>query len=1443
MKNKTRIGRKSYTAFLLACSLLACSIPVSAAEGDGGKPGIAIENLRTDYLENPIGIEADSVSFSWNLESNVIGAAQTAYQIRVYEKGEESRLVWDSKKVKSSRSVGIPYEGSALKEATAYRWTVQAWNEEGKEIPAREAEFETGVTHLPEWTQTEFIRMNAGSSAPIFRTERKLSGEVGSARLYITALGVYEAYINGSRVGTVKEDGKIEYHHMNPGYGNKNISLGYQTYDVTDWLKDSDRAALSIAAGTGWYYGMAAVSSQPAVKAMLKIVYTNGQEETVRTNTEEWRGTLDGPVTANGVYYGEDYDAGLAEELGDFTQAGYDDSGWAGSGASAEQALPVIQNELSAQSARYVKLTVNRTGPATTGDNENRLQIMELQLLDAAGTNVAAGIVPEVTHDFTHTNWNRSFMTDGDDGSSSDRGWSSAILGTEGRTSLDISDDPVVITLDLGQEKNFQTLRMYPRTQIAAVSGTECVNYPKEYKVEVSADGVQWHPAGTYQVGRLTNTVRYGDMKISAASYAGEIRAQAGIPGKILDQYSKDPVSATIYSGQKASSAYAGGEINVESYYAYERPEDELYLGAYHEVSPEREILENGIALHRGQTMIIDMGQNMTAVPELVFSAGEGTELTMNFAEILNDGSESGTGAKQADGPRGSLYQKSLRGARSAVRYTFAGKGKETYQPSMSFFGYQYIGLTATGDVTVYSARSKALSSVSEQTGEIETNNENVNKLFSNTLYGQMSNYFTTATDCPQRDERLFWTGDTQAFAQTAVYNFDSLAFLNDLQEIMSENTMIQGYVSSVADDMGGFFGNCAAGWSDVEVVLPWTLYMQTGDVSILERNWEAMQKYMTYLESTERGADQAPLSGDRNFGEWLSFQGTSTAVIADYYYGYDAYLMSRAAKALGRTEEAGKYSEKFEAIRTQFLKTHVTFTDGKLTIKSGDTSASRYQFQYNMGKSGVWEDNSQAALLWMLKLGFYDGDEMKEAAEKLLVDNIRNVNQPAGSVRNLYGANTLSVGFLGSNVITPVLSDLGYGDVSYDLLLQDGQPSWLFEVKAGSTTVWERWDSYTPGVGFGDSEMNSFNHYAYGSVLEWMYRYMAGISADESDPGFRHIILQPTMDTGKAYNGEARIRSVAGSYQSYCGKIESSWKSDGDGNLTQYQVRIPANTTAVLYLPVDGNAIQGFKPVKGVSEAKMSAHNGRDTVEIALESGGYEFTVQDGKLEVSHGEGYVPEYVSTDVDEWFTDVDPVDMVSKWPVPEIQDVFDRGLMKGMSEHVFGVGAPMARSHLALTLWRAEGTDGAGPEPEGEVISFRDVQEMDAETKAAVAWASSVGIIGGYKDEKGNPTGYFGPSDHITREQLALMMVRYAQYKGYGEENAEAPEEALNGFTDLDQINRNDNGEARKALAWAVSNGIVQGEGGTTRINPRGQVLREVCATFLSRFEKNVAEKE
>ena len=1609
---------KRLAAAVLAGCLTFSSIPVYAAHPSEYTNGeTQITGLTTEYLKNPIGIDTNSIHFGWKMLSSTIGAKQTAYQVIVTAADNSGNVAWDSGKVESDRSTGIVCQGS-LQEGTVYQWEVIVWNEYN-ETYSNSASFETGVTNQQEWADAEFIRLNASPIAPIFRTEQDISGKISKARLYITSLGSYQAFVNGSQVGEFDDEGNVTYHHMNPGYGNGNISLGYQTYDVTPFLSGSDKAAISVVAGTGWYNGMGNTTSRPAVKALMVIDYSDGGRKVIQTNTTDWKGTLEGGITGNGIVHGEDYNACFAEELGDFTQVGYDDSKWVNSEEGEEEtdSVPYLENKFTPQTASYVRVLVKETGPADN-KREHLLQIMELELLDEGGNNVVLNKVPEVSNSWSpNGQWSQTHLTDGDLGIETDKGFTTTLLGNQGQKSFAL-DEPISITFALGEDVNFQTLKMYPRTSVESVSKNECANYPKKYCLQISADGeiwtdvnisnasfrtaddsmdvenedvkieddntsdpsaeemvpiegdeavdgdtqasvvrmteptlstankaeidledaelqksgnvdslpadqsgiddveiedpveevpeetdvqeidteeasemesesefeteseteteseseehtgrearnLHWEDANAYYVqflrnnllfpeinalnygtdfedviqakhvkisvtelgpavnhrndyerenrlqlmelelldgqnnvvqgvvptishnfeggsqwnaanltdgdyghesdsgftsdilgvgeqflkldepvtiqfdfenevsfsslkiyprislesisfgvcanypkvytvqisedgniwtdvtvdqenGMVRNTTLFQNTKMSTAEFPGSIRAQAGTAGKLIDTFDQYPVSAVLYTDVKAESSYPAGEIDVQ---------------ASHSASAGENVFGDGVELKKGQKMIVNMGQNLSAVPQIQFEAQKGTKATLKFAEMLNDGSAAGSGATQADGPKGSIYLKNLRNARSTATYIFAGDGLETYQPSMSFFGYQYVQITASDDITVHFLSSKAISSVTEKTGNINTNNEDVNKLFSNALYGQLSNYVTTPTDCNQRDERLSWTGDTQAFAQTAVYNFDSVAFLNDMQDIYNENTRIKGYVPAVADIIDGFFSNWAAGWSDVLIVLPWVTYLQTGDEAALTENWDTLVHYMDYMKSIERGANQAPTPDTgRNYGDWLSFQGTSVEVINDYYYGYMHQIMAKIAGVVGNKEKETEYSQKFEAIKDKFIETHVVFENGNLTIKSKEGNTN-LQFQYGSGKEGVWENNSQTSLIWMLKLGFYDSEEMRDAALKLLLENIKNENPDAGSVRAKYAENTLAVGFLGSNVITPLLTEIGSSDVSYDLLLQDQQPSWLFEVKAGATTVWERWDSYTPGKGFGHSEMNSFNHYAYGSVVEWMYKYMAGISADEENPGFKNIILQPTLDTGEQYNSEARINAVDASYDSYYGTIQSSWTSSA-GKLSAYHVTIPANTTATLYLPVEKVAVDGFANIKGVTFVGIAEHNNKETAEIQLESGSYDFDVHDGKVSVDYpGGGGKPESTVTSVK---------------VLPASAEV-EKGLTKQFTAEVTGENSP-----AQTVTWTLEGNNSSNTKisSEGLLSVASDEKSAQITVKAA-----------------------------------------------------------------------------------------------------------------------------
>lgn len=342
----------------------------------------------------------------------------------------------------------------------------------------------------------------------------------------------------------------------------------------------------------------------------------------------------------------------------------------------------------------------------------------------------------------------------------------------------------------------------------------------------------------------------------------------------------------------------------------------------------------------------------------------------------------------------------------------------------------------------------------------------------------------------------------------------DAGVFLSHFQDTVVDSQAIYGMdkaqFTGVAPTGRFNFPGGGSGWADAGVIVPWTVWQMTGDAAIVKDNWPAMTRYLDWIQEQtgDTYAGQGSLTGD-----WLGPQKTSAQLMSDVYYGYSTRLMAQLARAIGRTAEGEAYDRLFGRIKQAFITKYLSTEGGTVTVKSslGDASP----IEPGSDPNQKTEDNSQTALLWVLKLGFYEKEAQRRTLVGLLADNIGNdaaykAAHP-NSIRVRYAENTLSVGFLGVNVLAPVLTDEGRADLAYELLHQDALPSWLFSVKNGATTVWERWNSYSKTDGFGPVGMNSFNHYAYGAIMEWMYAYMAGIARDPESPGFKHFLLQPT--------------------------------------------------------------------------------------------------------------------------------------------------------------------------------------------------------------------------------------------------------------------------------------------------------------------------------------------
>ncbi|MFO7936686.1 MAG: family 78 glycoside hydrolase catalytic domain [Kiritimatiellia bacterium] len=549
------------------------------------------------------------------------------------------------------------------------------------------------------------------------------------------------------------------------------------------------------------------------------------------------------------------------------------------------------------------------------------------------------------------------------------------------------------------------------------------------------------------------------------------------------------------------------------------------------------------ITLSPGETLVVDFGQNAAAEPRFTASAAAGTEITLLPAEMLND--ENGLKSRGNDGPEGSVYRLNLRNIHkegAQAIYTFAGENKETYMPRFTFFGYRYLSLTATDRVTINKLESVPVTSIAKEleTGRIKTGEENVNQLISNVLWGQYSNYLSVPTDCPQRNERLGWTADTQVFAAAASCNADVYGFLSkwmrDMRDSQLETTGSYPSVAPLAQ-----YGNEGDrfGWADAGIIVPHTMWRRYGDTSIIKENWASMKKFMARLDETKH----VTLPGKGQYADWLSYEKYQPCnagwgknppkealeywnFLGACYWLWDARMMTDMARAISENTDEKIYRRMAAKALAHIRSTYV-MDDGLLSKTFRDL---------------------QTASLFALKLGLLKDEKAVAETKSILMNNIKN------------HGDCLQTGFLGTSILMNTLTyDADAPEMAYTLLLQHKNPSWLYSVDQGATTIWERWNSYVKATGFGPASMNSFNHYAYGAVLAWMYNTMAGIREDISAPGFKHFILAPVPDR--------RVGKVTAEYNSAYGTIRSAWKYD-ENSLWSWTFTVPANTSASVTIP-----------------------------------------------------------------------------------------------------------------------------------------------------------------------------------------------------------------------------------------------------------------------------------
>jgi alpha-L-rhamnosidase len=558
-----------------------------------------------------------------------------------------------------------------------------------------------------------------------------------------------------------------------------------------------------------------------------------------------------------------------------------------------------------------------------------------------------------------------------------------------------------------------------------------------------------------------------------------------------------------------------------------------------------------------GET-VVDFGQNLVGWVRLAVKGEAGSVVTLRHAEVLDR--------------EGNFYVENLRAAGQKVQYTLKGGKEEVYEPHFTFQGFRYVAVDGyPGTLTLDSLTGVVVHSDLATAGTFASSNPSINQLQHNIVWGLKGNFLDVPTDCPQRDERLGWMGDAQVFAPTAAFNADVAGFFTKWLKDVSADQHANGSVPHVVPDVISRPGEPAAGsagWADAAVIIPWTMYQIYGDRRVLEVQYPSMAKWVDYMG--QRAGEDRVWDGDFHFGDWLAFAttrsdypGATTGkdLIATAFFARSTDLLARSARVLGKVEEASRYERQLAEIKAAFVKEFVT-------------------------PGGRVGENTQTA--YALALHF---DLLPEAMR---------TTAAARLARDVGERKHLTTGFLGTPYLLHVLERYGYLDAAYNLLERDQYPSWLYPVTKGATTIWERWDGIKPDGSFQDAGMNSFNHYAYGAVGEWMYRVMAGIDIDESEPGYRHVLIRPRPG--------GTFASARGAHDTMYGRVSSAWTREG--RRFELTVEVPPNTRATVRLPGArlADVREGGQP-PGSAEGITSSRQDDDAVVLEIGSGTYQFT------------------------------------------------------------------------------------------------------------------------------------------------------------------------------------------------------------------------------------------
>ncbi len=1115
-----------------------------------------VYGLLTEDLINPVGIDDPTPVFSWKIASDRRGWSQSAYQITVRQ-GDTT--VWDSGKVKDGESVDVPYDGEELISSTEYSWQVTVWDEKGGSKTSDPATFETGLLEKKPLSDATWISHKA---QPLF-TDTAYTVDFDFVLLRDNQGFCFGMEDSGTfvmwQINTVASAGKVLLRpHFKSG-GNWTAYPGgpgnVQAVDVTDAIgyAGSDLIGKTVhqrievnGKVIKTYFG------PDADHLTLASTYTHSSNIPLagigfRQNTTSGADTevacYDNILVKNAdgeILYQNDFSGDTSGFVG--TDRMSVENGMLTVGAETVAGEFIATMDVGSTVPAFRKPITVKSGLVSAKLYTAGLGVYEAYVNGARiGRRHADGSISyfELKPGFTEMADRKFYnstditwmLTEGENVLSAivtDGWWADQAANRYGKEPAFLAK--LILTYADGTTEKIVTDTSWKSAYASPVRFADIFT-GEDYDARTD---LSWMKPG-FDDSAWANPVKNTEFK-------GIICAWMGSPITVRQDLNRDVQSVTIYQGATGAAADRYGKINVL-----------------------RKAGDESFTLNPGETALIDFGQNFAGWEAFTVKGEAGTVLVIEHGEILND--KNGLHSRGNDGPEGSIYNANYRSARASTVYTLAGGEAESYHPAFSFYGFRYIEITATKPVTFLAVDGQVVTSVDVDSGQITTSNSDVNQLISNIRWGQYSNYLSVPTDCPQRDERQGWMADTQVFTKAGTYFAFAKSFLEkftaDMRDAQNAEGAYPGTCPTGSYSGGGWGGT---GWADAGVIVPYILYQQYGDTSVIRDNWKAMQKYVDgFLGRTDK---KGPAS---IWGDWLAYESNDAeiqAILAVAFYAWDAQMMAEMADAIGKTTQAAKYRRLYEQEKQYFIDQYVR-ADG--TVKRGE----------------------QTICLYALYLDLLPDEDSRQAVIKQLTENIKRKG------------NRLQTGFLGTAIIMPTLTKIGRADLAYTLLLQHDNPSWLYSVDQGATTIWERWNSYTIESGFGDVGMNSFNHYAYGAVGAWMFETMAGINPDPEQPGYKRIIFAPIPD--------ARI-SCSATYESAYGPIAgASIVKDG---IWSYTCSLPANTTAEIRIPassadvctVNGKAASALS-IANDGLALMGFENGVLIFEAV--NGAYAFTVQ----------------------------------------------------------------------------------------------------------------------------------------------------------------------------------------------------------------------------------------